>query len=83
MAANLHELYPSNFRDPVATLREIADEIESGKVGPVGSIAVVVFGNTLEVYRAGVDAEVGTTVLLLEAGILRLARAIEEHGREG
>lgn len=75
------ELYPSNFRDPAATLRVIADEIEAGKHGAVGSIAIVVLGNTMEVFGAGEDSELTSTAILLHSGFLRLSRMIEEHGR--
>ncbi len=37
-------LYESNFQDPVATLRKLADDIESGKYGDVASLGVVLAG---------------------------------------
>jgi hypothetical protein len=77
----LRVIYPSNFRDPVATLRVIADEIEAGKYGEVGSAALVLLGDTMEVFGMGVDSEAPSTALLLHAGFLRLSRSIEEHGR--
>lgn len=75
------QLRDSNFRDPVATLRKIAEQIEAGKYGAVGSVAVVVLGDTMEVFGAGEDAEPPSTALLLHAGFLRLSRSVEEHGR--
>lgn len=80
--AEVVQLRDSNFRDPSATLRKIADEIEAGDYGAVGSVAVVVLGDTMEVFAMGEDAEAPSAALLLHAGFLRLSRAIEEHGRE-
>lgn len=75
------ELYPSNFRDPVATLRVIADEIESGKYGEVGCVGVVLLGNSMEVFGAGEDSEAPSVGLLLHAGFLRMSQEIEKHGK--
>jgi hypothetical protein len=72
----------STARDPAACLRDLADAIEAGSYGEVASLAVVLFGETLEVFSAGDDSAGPTTALLLNAGALRIAREIEEHGRE-
>lgn len=74
-------LHESNFRDPAATLREIAKSIENGEYGGVGTVAVVVLGDTMHVFGAGPDAEAPVIALLLNAGALRFAKAIEEHGQ--
>ena len=74
-------LHPSNFRDPVATLRVIADRIEAGEFGAVGCVAVAVLGDTLEVFGAGVDSEAPSVAMTLHAGFARLSKSIEEHGR--
>ena len=79
--AELVQIYATNFRDPAATIRKIADEIEQGKHGAVGSVAIVVLGDTMEVFGAGEDAEAASIALLLHAGFLRLSQSIEEHGR--
>jgi hypothetical protein len=72
----------SNFRDPVATLRRIADEIEAGEYGGVGSAAIVILGDTMEVFGMGEDSEPASVALLLHAGFLRLSGAVESHGRD-
>lgn len=74
-------LYDTNFRDPAKTLRKIADEIERGDFGEVGSCAIVVMGDKLEVFACGPDAEGPSTAMLLHAGFSRLSRALEDHGR--
>ncbi len=79
--SNIIRLYETNFRDPVATIRKIADEIEAGKYGAVGSLALVFVGNQMEVFSAGEDSEPCSTALLLHSGFLRLSKAVEEHGR--
>lgn len=76
-------LHDSNFRDPVATLRSIADDIEAGRYGDVGTVALVLLGDTLEVFGLGRDSEGPSVGLLLHAGFLRLSRALEEHGQDG
>lgn len=73
---------PKNFRDPVATLRTIANEVEAGKWGEVGCVGVVLLGDTMEVWGAGVDSEGPSTGMLLQAGALRLLKMLEGHGRE-
>lgn len=80
-ALNLVEtLYDSNLRDPVATLRKIAAEIEAGDYGEVGSAALVLLGDKMEVFAMGPDSEAPSIALMLHAGFMRLSLAIEEHG---
>ena len=80
MSAEVVQLHDSNFRDTVAELRRLADEIERGDYGPVGSAALVIMGDTLEVFRMGEDAEACSIGMLLHAGFMRMSQAIEEHG---
>lgn len=74
-------LNESNFRDPVATLRVIADDIEAGKYGDVTSVGLCLFGDSMEVFGMGSDAEAPTIALLLHAGFSRLSNSLERHGR--
>ena len=80
--AEVHTLYESNFRAPAATLRVIADEIEAGKHGDVTQLAVVLMGDTCEVFGAGPDADGATIALLLQAGAHRMIVAVANQGRE-
>lgn len=80
--AEVVTLYETNFREPVATLRKIADDIEAGSYGEVGSVAVVLLGDTMEVFGAGTDCEAPAIGLLLHAGFTRMSNAIEQHGKE-
>lgn len=75
------ELYPSNYRDPVATLRQIAQEIEDGVYGGVGAAALVLLGDTMEVFAMGEDSEAPSAALLLHAGFARLSNSLEQHGK--
>ena len=75
-------LRESNFRDPAATLRAIADAIEAGKYGDVGCIGLALLGDTMEVFGMGRDSEAPSVALLLHAGFMRLSNSIEQHGRE-
>lgn len=79
--ADLHVVHESNFRDVVKTIRKIADEIERGDFGEVKQCGIAIFGEQLNVFGAGPDAEAPTIALLFSAAHLRLARAIEEHGK--
>lgn len=78
MVAEVVTLHESNFRDPAAALRKMADEIEAGEYGAVG---VVIMGDTVEVFGAGEDAEPCSTAMLLHAGFLRLSQMMADHGR--
>lgn len=75
-------LHGSNFRDPATMLREIADAIENGAYGEVGTLGLVVMGDTLEVWSAGIDADGPSAAVVLYAGFMRLTSAIEGHGRQ-
>jgi len=81
MQAEIVSLYESNFRDPIATLRKIADQIEAGEFGDVGCIAVALLGDTMEVFGAGEDSEAPSVAMLLHAGFVRLSNSVEQHGR--
>ena len=74
-------LYESNYRDPAATLRKIADEIDAGEYGEVGCLGVVLLGDTLEVFGAGPDSDGTSVAVVLQAAAMRLTSAVERHGR--
>jgi hypothetical protein len=65
------------------TLRIIADQIERGDFGEVGSAGFVLLGSTMEVFGMGTDSEAPSVALLLHAGFTRLSNALEQHGRDG
>lgn len=79
--AEVIQLYQTNFRDPVATLRRIADEMERGDFGEVGTIGVVVLGKAMQVFGAGPDSDGLSVALLLQAGNLRLVQSVEGYGK--
>lgn len=81
MSAQVVQLYETNYRDPVTTIRTIADEIEQGKYGAVGCVGLVLLGNTMEVFGAGADSDGPSVACLLHAGFMRLSRSLEEHGK--
>ena len=67
------ELYPTNFRDVVATLRTIADEVERGDFGEVKCCAIAMRGTRLNIFSCGPDADVSSAAIVLMAGANRLA----------
>lgn len=81
MTAQLVTLQETNFRDPAATLRVIASEIEAGKFGEVGSVGVVLMGDTTEVFGMGLDSDPPSIATLLHAGFLKLIQPMVDHGR--
>lgn len=69
-------LYPSNHRDPVATLRLIADEIEAGNYGDVSAIGVAMLSDTIDVFGMGPEADAATISVILGVASRRLAENI-------
>lgn len=70
------------LRDPASQLRHIADGIEKGEWGPVGSFGLVIMGDTVEVFGGGETFDPGDVVMLFHAGIMRLTKEVERHGRK-
>jgi hypothetical protein len=81
-ALNLVVLHETNFRQPAATLRVIADEIEAGQYGAVGEVAIALLGTRLEVFCAGPNADATSAACLLQAGANKLIAAIVGHGAD-
>ena len=71
----------TSLHDVPAKLRQLADDIENGIYGPVGSCGVAVFGDTLEIFGFGQDSSGPTINLLFQAAVTRFASEIERHGR--
>lgn len=75
--AEVVPLFESNFRDPAATLRVIADDIEAGKYGNVEEVAIALNGaENVEVFATGPQSDAGTACLLFTAAIQRLISPI-------
>lgn len=81
MNDNVITLYRTNLRDPVSALRAIADDIEAGKYGDVGSVGVALLGDTMECFGSGSDSEGPSIALLFHAAFTRISNAIEQAGR--
>lgn len=76
--AEVIPLYESNYRDPAATLRVIADEIEAGKYGEVHEIALIMnTEDSVELFGMGKDHDTGTLCLLINAAMHKLAKAVD------
>lgn len=74
--AEVVPLYESNYRDPSATLRVIADAIDAGEHGEVLEIAIVMKSDCLELFGMGKNSDEGTLCLLLNAGLFKLSMGI-------
>lgn len=81
MSLNVVQFPTPGYRDPVKALRNLADDIDAGKFGEVGSCGVVIFGDTMEVFGSGVDSDGPTIALLFSAAAHRFASEIEAHGK--
>lgn len=82
MAAELRVIYETNFRDPVAMLRLLADAIEAGKHGAVGQLVVALLGDDLDVFAYGHDCTAADAVCLFQAAAHKLLRPIINHGAD-
>jgi hypothetical protein len=78
MTAKLVTLYEHNYRDPVASLRSLADEIENGVYGDVGCIGIVISSDKLTVFGMGPDSEGPSVGMVLHAGFMKLCRMLDE-----
>jgi hypothetical protein len=74
-----------SLRDVPAQLRLLADAIEGGKYGPVGCCGVAILGDTFECFGYGdgvTEDGIGPSVAtLFEAGVQRITKAVEQHGK--
>jgi hypothetical protein len=71
-------LQESNYRDIVATLRVIADQIEKGEYGTVNDVAVVLQGNTFDVFHMGCG-NVETAHLMFACAQRKMELAVVDH----
>lgn len=69
---NIHVLDRPGLADIPGLLRSIADSVETGKFGDVGSCALVLDGDNLEVFGLGGPANSHTTHYLLALGQRKL-----------
>jgi hypothetical protein len=73
-------LYDSSLLDVPAKLRALAEEVEAGKYGQIGTCAVSMLGDRLNVFAFGSDSSGPSAAIVLHAGFNMLARPIEQHG---
>lgn len=71
-------LQESNYRDIVATLRVIADQIESGEYGNVNDAALVIQGTTFDIFHMGVG-NVETAHLMFACAQRKMELAVITH----
>lgn len=74
------KLYETNYRDPVAMLRKLADDVEAGTYGDVGCVGIALLGDQLEVFGFGPDSEAPSVGMVLQAGALKLTMPFLHHG---
>lgn len=70
----------STLADVPAKLRQLADDIEANRYGPVGSCGVAILGDTFEMFGFGQDSDAPSIALLFQAGLIRFSNSIERHG---
>ena len=68
------------LKDPAKQLRKIADDIDAGTYGTIGTLALCMLGNEFYMFGGGESYTPGDVTMILEAGIIRLAKEVESHG---
>lgn len=63
---------PPGYKDPVAMLRRIADEIEAGGHGDVSTIVVALAGETFVTFGGGRDSDMYQCAFLFASAAQRL-----------
>lgn len=71
------EIKPPPYKEPATMLRNLADDIESGKYGAVNTVAIATFGDDgLQVFGGGGDSEASTVAMLFQAASMKLCQPI-------
>lgn len=71
----------ANLQDVSAVLRAIADEIDSGAYGEIGTMGIAILGDRFECFSAGEESTGPAVCVLFQAAIQRMSRFTERHGR--
>ena len=73
MKPQLVDIEPPPYKTPVQMLRNLADDIEQGDYGEIGTIVIATFGDTgLEMFGGGRDSGREHCVFVLGAAQHRL-----------
>jgi hypothetical protein len=70
----------TNITDIVASIRELADDIEAGLYGDVTAFGAALLGDKMEVFGFGGEGA-PSIGLLLHAGFMRISASLERHGQ--
>lgn len=71
------EIKPPEYKDPVKMLRNLADNIESGKHGEVTTIAVATFGDDgLQLFGGGGDSDGPTVAMVFQAASMKMCKSL-------
>lgn len=81
VSVDVETIYETNLRDIPTMLRCLADEIEEGEYGAVGSVACAVLGDELSVFGWGPNCNAGEVHLLLCAGANYMVQPIINKGK--
>lgn len=73
---------PSAILQPTTMLRKLADDIDAGRYGEVGCVAVAMLADRLEVFAGGLDSDGPSAANVLHAGFLKLNMQLLDHGDE-
>lgn len=70
------KIEPPAYLDPVQCLRNIADDIESGMIGPVDAIGIVSHGSgEFNIFGGGLHGDPSKLVLLFNVASHRISHA--------
>lgn len=71
------EIKPPEYKDPVKMLRNLADNIESGKHGEVSTIAIATFGDDgLQLFGGGEDSVGPTVAMVFQAASMKMCQSL-------
>jgi len=79
--AEVHTIYPSNFRDCAATIKEVQQGIVEGRYGDVQEHALVLWSGDqgILVFSGGKHSDAASAHLLLTAGAQMLTGPLLRH----
>jgi hypothetical protein len=70
-----------SLREVSAMLRQTAENIDAGQYGEIGTCAMVLFGDKINVFGFGPDASGPTVHIVLCAGAAELQQSLRDHGK--
>ncbi len=79
-AVEVESIYETNYRNIIETLRQVADNLESGEYGKAISCAIVVRMENYSIEAFGLGlGDIDTSITLFEQGKAKLIRILDKN----